>query len=101
MARYLVQVPRGSLSEDRKRDLAYAITTADEEIAGSKRASTEVAITEIDAGCFFMGGSLIECDRIFVHGYLSGLGNLGDQKDALRARLAADVSKAAGFDLDS
>src|ERR1700744_26074 len=101
MARYLIQIPRDSLSDARKADVAAAITRAHAEIAGGGGKGVAVAITEIDAGCFFMGGSLIECDRIFVHGYLSDLPALGDGRSVLTDRLAADVTKAAGFDPDS
>jgi phenylpyruvate tautomerase PptA (4-oxalocrotonate tautomerase family) len=86
VARYLIQVPC---------DVA-----AHQEITGDDADSVQVAITEIDAGCFFAGGRLIECDHIFVHGYLAG-GATVERKEALIAKLSADVTKAADFDLDS
>lgn len=101
MARYVIQVPRDALSDDRKAHIAFAVTEAHTEIAGGDDADVHIAITEIDAGCFFAGGRLLECDHIFLHGFVPDLAALGDRKDALSARLAADVTKAADFDPDS
>jgi phenylpyruvate tautomerase PptA (4-oxalocrotonate tautomerase family) len=100
MARYLIQVPRDSLSEGRKAEIAMAITATHRAITGDDAISVEIAITEIDAGCFFAGGRLIECDHIFVHGYLPD-GASGDLRGELRDRLSADITKAADFDADS
>ena len=99
MARYLVQVPRDVLAESRKAEVAKAIVAAHHEITGDDPDSVQVAVTEIDAGCFFAGGRLIECDHVFVHGYVAGATT--ERKQALIARLSDDVTKAADFDLDS
>jgi phenylpyruvate tautomerase PptA (4-oxalocrotonate tautomerase family) len=99
VARYLVQVPRDVLSEDRKADIAKAIIAGHHQVTGDEVNSVRVAIIEIDAGCFFAGGRLIECDRIFVHGYAQD--SVGDRKAALISKLSADVTKAADFDPDS
>jgi phenylpyruvate tautomerase PptA (4-oxalocrotonate tautomerase family) len=99
MARYLVQVPRDVLAESRKMEVAKAIVAAHHEIIGGEPGSVQVAITEIDAGCFFAGGRLIECDHVFVHGYVTGA--TAERKQALIIRLSADVTRAADFDLDS
>jgi phenylpyruvate tautomerase PptA (4-oxalocrotonate tautomerase family) len=98
MARYLVQVPRDVLAESRKAEVAKAIVAAHHEITGDDPESVQVAVTEIDAGCFFAGGRLIECDHVFVHGVA---GATAERKQALIARLSDDVTKAADFDLDS
>ena len=99
MARYLVQVPRDVLAESRKAGVAKAIVAAHHEITGDEPGSVQVAITEIDAGCFFAGGRLIECDHVFVHGYVAGATT--ERKGALTARISADVTKAADFEPDS
>jgi phenylpyruvate tautomerase PptA (4-oxalocrotonate tautomerase family) len=101
VARYLIQIPCDSLSDERKAGVAAAVTRAHAEIAGDDAGCVAIAITEIDAGCFFMGGSLIECDRIFVHGYVADPVVLGERRRALVDRLSADVTEAAGFDPDS
>jgi phenylpyruvate tautomerase PptA (4-oxalocrotonate tautomerase family) len=101
MARYMVHVPRDVLSEGHKAEIAKSIVAAHHEITGDESDAVQVAITEIDAGCFFAGGRLIECDHIFVHGYTPNAASLGDRKDRLISRLFADVTKAADFDLDS
>lgn len=101
MARYLIQIPRESLSDGRKVDVANAVTATHAEIVGEDPKTVAIAITEIDAGCFFMGGSLIECDRIFLHGYVSDLSALGDRRPVLIERLSAGVTEAAGFDANS
>ena len=62
MARYLVQVPRDVLAESRKAEVAKAIVAAHHKITGDDPDAVQVAVTEIDAGCFFAGGRLIECE---------------------------------------
>jgi phenylpyruvate tautomerase PptA (4-oxalocrotonate tautomerase family) len=99
MARYLVQVPRDVLAESRKAEVANAIAVAHHEIIGDDPDSVQIAVTEIDAGCFFAGGRLIECDHVFVHGYVAGA--TAERKQALIARLSADVTRAVDFDPDS
>ena len=70
MTRYLIQIPRDSLSEASKAAIARTISEVHTEIVLTNPDAVQIAITEIDAGCFFAGGSLLECDHIFVHGYL-------------------------------
>jgi phenylpyruvate tautomerase PptA (4-oxalocrotonate tautomerase family) len=74
---------------------------AHHDVAGEDPNSVQVAITEIHAGCFFAGGHLIECDRIFVHGHTPNAASLGDRKDRLISMLSTDVTKAADFEPDS
>jgi hypothetical protein len=62
--------------------------------------SIRVAVTEIDAGYFFSGSRLIECEHIFVHGHLPD-DCLERSKDPLVTRLSADAIEAADFDPDS
>jgi phenylpyruvate tautomerase PptA (4-oxalocrotonate tautomerase family) len=96
----MIQVPRNALSDDRKAAIATSITTIHRTITDDDANSIEIAITEIDAGCFFAGGRLIECDHIFVHGYVSAELR-ADGKDELCERLSAAVTEAAGFDPES
>jgi phenylpyruvate tautomerase PptA (4-oxalocrotonate tautomerase family) len=101
MARYLVQIPRDSLSEASKSAVARVIGEVHAEIMQASAGATQIVITEIDAGCFFSGGSLIECDHIFVHGYLPDEDRTRRLKQTLSARLATDVTRAANFEPDS
>ena len=101
MARYLVQIPRDSLSEASKAAIARTIGAVHTEILPASPDAVQIAITEIDAGCFFAGGSLIECDHIFVHGYLPDGDQTRKLKGALSARLATDVTRAADFESGS
>ena len=101
MARYLVQIPKDSLLETRKAAVARTISEAHSEIIRTNPDAVQIAITEIDAGCFFAGGSLIECNHIFVHGYLPDDDRARQLKSALSTRLAADVTRAADFEPDS
>jgi phenylpyruvate tautomerase PptA (4-oxalocrotonate tautomerase family) len=100
MARYVIQVPRDVLSAEQKADVAKSVVVAHCEITGEDGANVQVVITEIDAGCFFFGGRLMECDHIFAHGYLAG-SMTAERKQVLSTRLSADVTKAAEFDVDS
>jgi phenylpyruvate tautomerase PptA (4-oxalocrotonate tautomerase family) len=99
MARYVIQVPRDALSDERKAKIADAVTSAHRKVTGDDPESVQVAITEIDAGCFFAGGSLIECNHIFVHGYVAGA--TAERRKALIARLSPDVTTSADFEPDS
>lgn len=101
MARYLVQIPRDSLSQATKSAIARAISNVHEEVMRTGSGTVQIAITEIDAGCFFAGSSLIECNHVLVHGYLPEGDRTRSFKQALFARLAVDVTSAAGFDPDS
>ncbi len=101
MARYLVQIPRDSLSEASKAAIARAIDRVHAEVMQADSDAVQIVITEIDAGCFFASGSLIECDHIFVHGYLPDDDRTRRLKIMLSARLAAEVTRAADFEPDS
>jgi phenylpyruvate tautomerase PptA (4-oxalocrotonate tautomerase family) len=101
MARYLIQVPRDVVSEERKAAIARAIVAAHHDFTGENPDSVQVAITEIDSGCFFAGGRLIECDHIFVHGFVPDNGDFDYRKQHLVERIAADVTTAADFERDS
>lgn len=101
MTRYLIQIPRDSLSEASKAAIARTISEVHTEIVLTNPDAVQIAITEIDAGCFFAGGSLLECDHIFVHGYLPDDDRTRQLKSALSTRLAADVTRAADFEPDS
>jgi phenylpyruvate tautomerase PptA (4-oxalocrotonate tautomerase family) len=101
MARYLVQIPRDSLSDASKAAIARTIGKVHAEVMNVSSDPVQIAITEIDAGCFFAGGSLLECDHIFVHGYLPDDDQTRKLRSALSARLAADVARAADYEPDS
>jgi phenylpyruvate tautomerase PptA (4-oxalocrotonate tautomerase family) len=101
MARYLVQIPRDGLSEASKAAIARTIGEVHAEIMSVSSDAVQIAITEIDAGCFFASGRLLECDHIFVHGYLPDDDRTRKLKSALSSRLAADVTRAANFEPDS
>jgi phenylpyruvate tautomerase PptA (4-oxalocrotonate tautomerase family) len=101
MARYLVQIPKDSLSETRKAEIAKTISEVHSAVMNSGADTIQIAITEIDAGCFFAGGRLIECDHIFVHGFLPDGERTRELKSSLSARLATDVTRIANFEPDS
>jgi phenylpyruvate tautomerase PptA (4-oxalocrotonate tautomerase family) len=99
MARYVVQVPREALSDERKAKIAEAVTSAHRKVTGEDPEFVQVAITEIDAGCFFAGGRLIECDHIFVHGYVDDATT--ERRGSLSKGISAAVTEAADFEPDS
>jgi phenylpyruvate tautomerase PptA (4-oxalocrotonate tautomerase family) len=94
VSRYLVQVPRDSLSESRKAAIADAIASAHRAIPGANAHTLQIAITEIDAGCFFSDGRLIECDHIFVHDYSPAVRGTDATKPGSRAAGPASASRA-------
>ncbi|MEH2512635.1 phenylpyruvate tautomerase PptA (4-oxalocrotonate tautomerase family) [Nitrobacteraceae bacterium AZCC 1564] len=101
MSRYLVQIPRDTLSAERKAGIAKAITRVHSDVTGDAADTVQVVITEIDAGCFFSGGSLIECGHIFVHGFMRDEHQLSTVKDTLSSRLASETTLAADFEPDA
>jgi hypothetical protein len=50
-------------------------------------------------GNYFLGGTKLDCDQIFVHGTIRE-GRPTDMKDALMARLTADIAVASQMKLN-
>ena len=100
MASYVVQIPQDSLSQDRKDAVEEAIKTAHAEITKAPAYVTQVEIVEVDSGCFYLGGRLLECDRIFIHG-VEVEDPQRDDKERLMARITADVAAAADYEPDA
>lgn len=97
MASYVVQIPQDSLSQDRKAAVEEAVRLAHAEITGTPRYVTQVEVVEVDSGCFYLGGRLLECDQIFVHG-VEVEDPQRDTKESLVARITSDVATAADYD---
>jgi phenylpyruvate tautomerase PptA (4-oxalocrotonate tautomerase family) len=100
MASYIVQIPQDSLSKDRIAAVEEAVLLAHAQITGAPRYVTQVEVVEVDSGCFYFGGRLLECDRIFIHG-VEVEDPEKNNKDSLVARITTDVAAAADYDPNS
>jgi phenylpyruvate tautomerase PptA (4-oxalocrotonate tautomerase family) len=72
MATYTVQIPGGQLSDERKAAIPEAIRDAHAKSTGAPRDLTQVTVLEISSACFWLHGTPLECEQIFVHGFVAG-----------------------------
>ena len=96
MASYVIQIPQDSITDARKTAVEEAVRLAHAEITGTPRHVTKVEIVEVDSGCFYLHGRLLECDHIFVHG-VTVEDPRRDTWEALEARIKSDVATAADY----
>lgn len=100
MATYTIQIPGSQLADDRKSALAKAVKNAHAEATGAPQGLTQVTVLEIPSACFWLHGTPLECDLIFVHGFVAG--EPGYPSDTtLRDAVASAVASATGFELGS
>jgi phenylpyruvate tautomerase PptA (4-oxalocrotonate tautomerase family) len=94
MPSYIVTCIEGRLSALQKNELAEAISRAHGEETGAPYYFVQVTLNEVKRGNYFLGGTQLIGDQIFVHGFIRG-GRPTEMKDALIARLTADVALAS------
>jgi phenylpyruvate tautomerase PptA (4-oxalocrotonate tautomerase family) len=96
MPSYIVTCPEGRLDDAGKRGIAETITRAHGDATGAPYYFAQVTFNEVKPGNYFLGGSPLARDQIFVHGTIRA-GRPREIKDALVARLTNDVAAAAGM----
>ena len=96
MPSYIVICPEGRLDQPEKRKIAEAVTRAHGDSTGAPYYFAQVTFHEVKEGNYFLGGTPLECDQIFVHGTIRE-GRPREMKDALMDRLARDVASASGM----
>jgi phenylpyruvate tautomerase PptA (4-oxalocrotonate tautomerase family) len=94
MPSYIVTCEEGRLTGSQKSQIAEAVTRAHGDSTGAPYYFARITFNEVKPGNYFLGGTQLDCDQIFVHGTIRE-GRPTDMKDALMARLTADVAIAS------
>lgn len=94
MPSYVVTCEEGRLSGSQKSQVAEAVTRAHGAATGAPYYFVRIVFDEVKPGNTFLGGTALDGDQIFVHGTIRE-GRPTDMKDALMARLTADVAIAS------
>jgi len=100
MPKYAVTIPQNLVSKSAKDGIAASIVRIHQEVTGSSSENVQVIIGDVEPGCFYQHGRLLECEHIFIHGFILQDRNR-DTKSILTERLAAELAKCAGIDRDS
>jgi phenylpyruvate tautomerase PptA (4-oxalocrotonate tautomerase family) len=94
MPSYIVTCEEGRLTGSQKSQIAEAVTRAHGDSTGAPYYFARITFDEVKPGNYFLGGTQLDSDQIFVHGTIRE-GRPTDMKDALMARLTADVAIAS------
>ncbi len=94
MPSYVVTCEEGRLTRSQKSEIAEAVTRAHRDSTGAPYYFVRLTFNEVKLGNYFLGGTLLDGDEIFVHGTIRE-GRPKDMKDALMASLATDVAIAS------
>jgi phenylpyruvate tautomerase PptA (4-oxalocrotonate tautomerase family) len=99
MAKYTVTIPKDLVTKSVKDDIATSILRIHREAAGASE-NVQVIIGDVEPGCFYQHGRLLECDHIFLHGFILQ-DRSRDTKSVLTERLSSDIAARASIDQDS
>jgi phenylpyruvate tautomerase PptA (4-oxalocrotonate tautomerase family) len=94
MPSYFVTGAEGRLNASQKGQIAEAISRAHGDATGAPYYFAQVTLNEVKPGNYFLGGTSLNGDQIFVHGFIRD-GRPTEMKDALMARLTSDVALAS------
>ena len=94
MPSYIVTCEEGRLTGSQKSQIAEAVTRAHGDSTGAPYYFARITFNEVKPGNYFLGGTQLDSDQIFVHGTIRE-GRPTDMKDTLMARLTADVTIAS------
>lgn len=96
MPTYTVTVANLSLSQQRKSQIAEAITTAHNAHTGAPRFFAQVLFSSAHEGEHFVGGSVNEAPQVYVHG-LVRQGRSTEVKQALMSKMLEEIVRIAGI----
>jgi phenylpyruvate tautomerase PptA (4-oxalocrotonate tautomerase family) len=96
MPSYIVTCAEGRLTGSQKNQIAETVTRAHGDSTGSPYYFARLTFNEVNPDNCFLGGTQLDGDQIFVHGTIRE-GRPKAMKDALIARLTADVATASGM----
>jgi phenylpyruvate tautomerase PptA (4-oxalocrotonate tautomerase family) len=88
------RLQEGRLTELQKIQIAEAVTRAHGDSTGAPYYFVQLTFNEVKPGNCFLGGTQLDSGQIFVHGTIRD-GRPTETKDALIARLTADVAIAS------
>jgi phenylpyruvate tautomerase PptA (4-oxalocrotonate tautomerase family) len=94
MPSYTVTFAEGRLNASQKSQVAEAISRAHGDSTGAPYYFAQVTLNEVKPGNYFLGGTPLNGDQIFVHGFIRD-GRPTEMKGALMARLMSDVALAS------
>lgn len=100
MPSYVVTCLEGRLSASEKSNVAEAVTRAHGDLTGAPYYFAQVIFNEIKRGNYFLGGTQLNGDHVFVHGTIRG-GRPTEVKDKLIARLTSDVAASSKMKTNS
>jgi phenylpyruvate tautomerase PptA (4-oxalocrotonate tautomerase family) len=94
MPSYIVTCVEGRLDASGKGRVAEAVSRAHGDVTGAPYYFAQVTFNEVKPGNYFLGGTQLNGDQIFVHGFIRD-GRPIAMKDALMNRLTSDVAQAS------
>jgi phenylpyruvate tautomerase PptA (4-oxalocrotonate tautomerase family) len=94
MPTYTVASVEGTLDAPKRAKIASAITRIHSETTGAPTYFAQVIFTEIAPDCYFVGGSPLKGQQVFVNGQIRG-GRSAETKDSLIAQITAAVAEAS------
>jgi phenylpyruvate tautomerase PptA (4-oxalocrotonate tautomerase family) len=100
MPKYAVTIPQNLVTKSVKDGIAASILRIHQEVVGNSSENVQVVIGDVEPGCFYQHGRLMECDHIFIHGFIVQDRNR-DTKHILTERLSTDIARCAGIHHDS
>ena len=96
MPSYIVTCEEGRLTGSQKSQIAEAVTRTHGDGTGAPYYFVQITFNDVKAGNYFLGGTRLDADQIFVHGTIRE-GRPTEMKDELMTRLATDVAIAAAM----
>src|SRR5260221_14074254 len=100
MPTYTVTCVEGTLDAPKRAKIASAITRIHSETTGAPTYFAQVIFTEVAPDCYFVGGSPLKGQQVFVNGQIRG-GRPPETKDPLIAQItAAGAEKSQLADKD-
>jgi phenylpyruvate tautomerase PptA (4-oxalocrotonate tautomerase family) len=94
MPSYIVTCEEGRLTGSQKTQIAEVVTRAHGDSTGAPYYFVQITFNEVKPGNYFLGGTPLDGDQIFVHGTIRE-GRPTDMKDALMARLTDELAIAS------
>src|SRR5438876_5889226 len=94
MPTYTFTSVEGTLDAPKRAKIASAITRIHSETTGAPTYFAQVIFTEVAPDRYFVGGSPLKGQQVFVNGQIRG-GRSAETKDSLIAQITAAVAEAS------
>jgi phenylpyruvate tautomerase PptA (4-oxalocrotonate tautomerase family) len=96
MPTYTVTAPDGRLSGEQKNRIAADITRIHHEVTAAPAFFAQVIFVDVKPGNYFVGGTALNSDQLFVHGQIRA-GRNADDKHRLLVRILEATAIAAAM----